>query len=312
MTLDSPPVSEPPNDSPSQSASIGTPSKSPSAYAIISKGCVTNNLTEVLKGIKAASTNDPQKDQELLSWSVRRAVYNGNNEILRHLLEHEGAHPDRLPPGMVALSASIPILQSLFDHGWDINQSDGALGGGKTLLQYVCGDESLVHWCLDHGASVEDRHPDPYRCPPLLELVAARNTVEIFKLLQSRGAQLGPRTLHYAASAAASHHDGEFQAIRMAMVKYLVDGLGLDVNAMDCEGQWPNHWGTPLCYACRGDDGREVVRFLLDRGADPSIKDCWGIHDALAIAESKKNTQVTEMLRLWMEEKSQQGQGHSL
>ena len=236
MTLDSPPVPENPNDSPSQSASIETQSKSPSTYAIIFQGCVTNKLTEVLNGIKAAFTNNPQKDQELLAWSVRRAVYNGNTEILRHLLEHEGAHPDRLPPGMVALSASIPLLQILFDHGWDINQSDGALGGGKILLQYVCGDESLVHWCLDHGALVEDRHPDPYRCPPLLELVAARNTVEIFKLLQSRGAQLGPRTLHYAASAAASHHDDELRAIRMAMVKYLVDEFGLDVNVMDCEG----------------------------------------------------------------------------
>ena len=169
-----------------------------------------------------------------------------------------------------------------------------------------------MHWCLDHGASVEDEHPDPYRCPPLLELVAARNTVEVFKLLQSLRAQLGPRTLHYAASAAAFHHDDEYQAIRMAMVKYLVDELGLDVNAMDCEGQWPNHWGTPLCYACRGDDGGEVVRFLLDRGADPSIKDCWGIHDALAIAESRKIIPVSEMLHASVTVKSQQGQGHSI
>lgn len=265
-----------------------------------------------MRGIKVAITNDPQKDQELLSWSVRRAVYNGKIEILRYLLEHEGAQPDQLPPGMVAVSASIPLLQILFDHGWDINQSPDGPGGGKTLLQFVCGDESLVHWCLDHGASVEDRHLDPYRCPPLLELVAARNTVEVFKLLQSLGAQLGPRTLHYGVSAAAFHNDDECQAIRMAMVKYLVDELGLDVNTMDCEGQWPNHWGTPLCYACRGDDGGEVVRFLLDRGADPSIKDCWGIHDALAIAESRKITQVSEMLHAWVTVKSQQGQGHSI
>ena len=166
MTLDSPPVLELPNDSPSQSPSIETPSKSPSTYAIISKGCVANNLTEVLAGIQAAFTHNPQKDQDFLSWTVRRAVYSGKIEILRHLLEHEGAQLDRLPPGMVALSASIPLLQLLFDHGWDINQSDGNLGGGKTLLQYVCGDESPAHWCLDHGALVEDRHPDPYRCPP--------------------------------------------------------------------------------------------------------------------------------------------------
>ena len=98
----------------------------------------------------------------------------------------------------------------------------------------------------------------------------------------------------------------------MAMVKYLFDELGLDVNAMDCEGQWPNHWATPLCYACGGDDGGKVVRFLLDRGADPSIKDCWGIHDALDIAESTKNAKVSEMLHAWVAEKGRQGQEHSL
>lgn len=307
MTLESPPTSEFSEASPSQSASIEAPAESSSPYATISKGCKTNNLTEVLRGIRAASTNDPQKDQELLSWSVRRAVWVGNTEILRYLLEHESAQPDPLPPIMVSVSPSIPLLELLFDHGWDINQRDNGAGGGQTLLQLVCGDESLVHWCLDHGASVEDKHPDPYKCPPLLELVATRNTVDVFKLLRSLGAQLGPRTLHRAASAAAHHSDDEHQAIRMAMVKYLVDELGLDVNAMDCEGKWPNHWGTPLCYACRCDNGGEVVRFLLDRGADPSIKDCWGMHNALDIAGKEKDGQVSELLRAWMAEKTQQG-----
>ncbi|KAM0804185.1 hypothetical protein BDR22DRAFT_818343 [Usnea florida] len=63
MALDSQPVPELPKGSAFESASVGTPSKSPSPYAIISKDCITNKLTGVLRGIKAASTNDPQKDQ---------------------------------------------------------------------------------------------------------------------------------------------------------------------------------------------------------------------------------------------------------
>ena len=74
----------------------------------------------------------------------------------------------------------------------------------------------------------------------------------------------------------------------MPMVKYLVNELGLDVNAIDCEGPWPNHWVSPICYTCHGDEGGEAVRFQLDRGADPSIKDYLGIHDAFAIAVSNQ------------------------
>jgi hypothetical protein len=51
----------------------------------------------------------------------------------------------------------------------------------------------------------------------------------------------------------------------MAMVKYLVDGLGLDVNALNTKDKMPNHWETPLCYAAHVEgDAEEVVRFLLD------------------------------------------------
>ena len=95
----------------SQSASTENPAKSPFTYAVISNGCIINNLTGVLRGIQVASTDDPQKYQEVLSWSVHRAMYNDKTGILRHLLNHEGARPNRLPPGTVAVSAAIPLLQ---------------------------------------------------------------------------------------------------------------------------------------------------------------------------------------------------------
>lgn len=59
----------------------------------------------------------------------------------------------------------------------------------------------------------------------------------------------------------------ESRAERMAMVRFLVEEFGADVNGMDVrEGQrLPNHWGTPAAYAVHangeeGDRGREVVR----------------------------------------------------
>ncbi len=166
------------------------------------------------------------------------------------------------------------------------------------LLQLVCDDEPLARWCLDHGASVHDEHPDPYRSPPLLEVAASVGSVATFNLLRSRGAQLGRRTLHCAVRGAARSRDEPEQRLaRMAMVKYLVDEVGLDVNALDTDSRMPNFWGTPLCYAViTGSDSEEVIRFLLARGADPLIKNCWGFHNALNMAESSKNHRLMELL----------------
>lgn len=304
MTLESP------DNLHSQSDASAAPVKSPSPRDIISDGCATNNIVEVCRGLKAASSNDAHKDQELLSWSLDEAAWHGQPDIARYLIEQEGAPLDSLSPLMVSMSPSIPLLQLLFDRGWDINHTstDGGYRG-RTLLQLVCGNEALVHWCLDHGATVEDRHTDPYINPPLLECAARSGTVDTFILLRSRGAQLGPRTLHRAVGAAASFKSGDERLlVRMAMVEYLVDDLGLDVNLMDTDGQMPNHWGTPLCYAAQsGHGGEDVVRFLLDRGADPFIKDCWGILDAFGNAKRSRNAQISDLLSAWMVQKGQKG-----
>lgn len=55
----------------------------------------------------------------------------------------------------------------------------------------------------------------------------------------------------------------------MDMVEYLVDELGMNVNAMDTKDKLPDHQGAPICYAAKWNTGYEaVVRFLLERGAD--------------------------------------------
>ena len=56
-------------------------------------------------------------------------------------------------------------------------------------------------------------------------------------------------------------------------------------------------------YAATSRRGVEVVQWLLERGADPEIKDCWGNHDALNLAEFSKNEEVAQILRGWMEAK---------
>lgn len=53
----------------------------------------------------------------------------------------------------------------------------------------------------------------------------------------------------------------------MALVRFLVEEMGCDVNAMDVpEGEkYGNHYGTPVNYVAHGSGGGEmVVRYLLE------------------------------------------------
>ena len=143
----------------------------------------------------------------------------------------------------------------------------------ESLLDLALPWPRLVAWCLAHGASVLDP-PDlnPLSTPPLLEAAASKASLETFKLLQQHGAKLTRRVLHRAVEAAAYAGGGDGGGERMALVKYLVEEAGCDVNALDVEAgkQFPNHWGTPMAYAVHVSHGgglgcgRVVVGFLLE------------------------------------------------
>lgn len=276
------------------------PSRHPTGHRTITDACAANDVARVRQALEAAPSRR-FNEKELRVWAIRRAVWNGAADVVRFLLELDRSLVEALTPDRVAEARSSEVFQILLDHGWDIDarEPDQGNGWGRRLMQLVCHDETLVRWCLDHGASVTDDHTDPYRCPPILETVAAVGTIDTFKLLRARGAQPGRRTLHRAVeSAAAAGRDPPRGPPRMAMVKYLVDEVGLDVNGLDTDEKLPNHWGTPLCYAIQIlGDMEEVVTFLLDRGADPWIEDCWGGRNAVTLAEFYKRDQIAQLLR---------------
>jgi hypothetical protein len=151
----------------------------------------------------------------------------------------------------------------------------------------------------------------PGDIPPVLEIAAAEGIVATFELLRARGAPIGRRTLHQAVEQAAiyaSSDDGSVRTEpfeqRMDMVRHLVDIVGLNVNA---DGLWPGKFcSTPLSYvASRNDskDARELIWFLLDRGADPDragplVGDIRP-PSALEHAQSSRNTRFLEAVREW-------------
>jgi hypothetical protein len=98
---------------------------------------------------------------------------------------------------------------------------------------------------------------------------------------------------------------------RMAMVRHLVDVVGCDVNVV---ATWAGKWcSTPLCHFANRDDGRdkrELISFLLERGADPDLAGTivdentnLKLPSAIECAQSGSNTRFVEAVRELQAEK---------
>jgi hypothetical protein len=269
---------------------------------LIESSCKTNDIATLTRVLEA-SHDDPT----LLNLALLRSVSAGHISFVRFVLEEKHMSASDLTPQSLSTQPTTELLQLLVDHGFDINKPAETRrpGKGGYLLQRVCHDEELVKWCLEHGAKVNGIFTDPYSSPPLLQTVASLGTVPIFKLLLSKGAPLEGRILHVAAGNVGSRPGtdpdrGRFK-VRMEMVRYLVEEVGLDVNELDSEESMGNFWGTPLCYSAKNPfDEAEVVKFLLEKGADPYIKERMDeYHNAFSYAKEANNVKISEVLEEW-------------
>lgn len=213
-------------------------------------------------------------------------------------------------------------------------------GAGRRAIDFVTRDYELVRWLLDHGARVDSGEFDyleknrllPHPAP-LLEKCALAGSAAVFKLLYAQGALLGNRTLQQAAGAAASvgadpgrltvsegekprkqgddysrvegeeHYnvdEGQYKSDREEILRFLVDDLGVHVNAVDSTR--PNlsfHYGTAINYAAKWPRGASVVRWLLEKGADPDIRGPERGENAEGLARREKCDEVLEVLKEW-------------
>ncbi|KAG9495216.1 hypothetical protein J7337_013451 [Fusarium musae] len=279
-----------------------------------------SQLVASLEMIKA----DPRRSspQEFLPSILGRCVRHGSIDLVKYLLERDRAPVESLSPLAVAANSSIPLLELLVAHGWDLNKPevDKSLKRGDKLIDLVCDDHQLVCWLVEHGARVTDREMELYEIfpppAPLLETCAVRGSVETFRFLQSKGSLLGHRTLHRAAGEAASFgadpftfqevHDeaagdeARTRKERAEMLVFLVDEMKLDINAMDSSVPYrAYHWGTPLCYATVKEKGVHVVRWLLEKGAQPKVETAQNVADAEMLAKLTGCTDDEKILRGW-------------
>lgn len=256
------------------------------------------------------SASNEEETGLLRRFILEHAIKNSATKVLSSLIEKYGADVRHLPSWTAAGegNTSVEILEVLLAHGWEINHHSrtSTMYDAYPFLWHAVADVDMVAWCLKHGAKVHPKDLAPIRFDivdstnttfdNLLENCAVRGSVPSFDLLLSNKAPLGWRPLHLAIEAATvfggdpsqqeeGHHVEEAPTTarrraayseRLAMVRHLVDVVGLDVNALDSPAgtrMLPTRLGTPLCYVsgapAMDKNTRELTWFLLDSGADP-------------------------------------------
>ncbi|KAM0426515.1 hypothetical protein ACHAPT_008207 [Fusarium lateritium] len=298
----------------------------PNPRDVLDDAIQNNSISQLAEALKIAKSTPPRNSsyEQFLSSALSACVQDGKLDLVKYLLEHEPAPLTSLSPTKVWPKFSIPLVELLIAHGWDINQQAprGPTDRCRRLVDLACRDQVIIEWLVDHGARVDggeyeyEIFPQP---APLLETCALQGSVSTFKYLQVRGARLGRRTLHLAAGAAAAlgvdpkvEHDGSTDGAesmenkeaqrknaKLEMLRFLVDQVKLDVNAMDTDvPHHAYHLGTPICYAASKPNGDAVVRWLLEKGADPHIKNMEGA-DVEYVAKDHGCEKPLAVLREW-------------
>lgn len=174
------------------------------------------------------------------------------------------------------LSEGVPAMRLLLVAGADV-EAETVLGATPLFPAATTGAES-TKLLLDHGANPNARAKSG--ATPILFTRGA----EVIALLLARGADATVRSKTGESSLMEAAVRGD-----VAAAKLLLDH-GAEVNAADHRGY------TPLLLAAQYDrDAVELVRLLLDRGADPGAV-AEG-ETALGLAAKRGENGVTRLLR---------------
>jgi len=194
------------------------------------------------------------------------ACANGNSVVVKGLLD-AGAKPNLAKqtgetPLMSCTSAgAVDAVEALLASGADVNAKE--LEQEQTALMWAAAGKrpEVIRLLIARGADVEARskvmpEPPPYVIDmPENETVLGRNYPATVRFAAVTG---GFTALHFASQ------QGDPESAR-----YLLEA-GADVNSPHPE------FGSPLVIAI-ASGYEDLAMLLLDNGADPNIRDAWGI-----------------------------------
>lgn len=217
------------------------------------------------------------------------AISNGHYDVAQYLAEH-GADPNiQTIDGLAALYATIESRWAPV--AWTPTPATSASGITQQKIGYL----DLMKLLLAHGADVNAKitrtlwfdpphHNDTWAkgagSTPFWRAAQATDP-DAMKLLVAHGAD--PKAVSTEqdtalAAAAGVGWNGNYSTNApnsfMAAVKYLVEEIGIDVNAVDTAG-----YTAVMGAAYRGDN--EMVQYLVGKGArlDVKTKRDWSVSD---------------------------------
>eukprot|EP00742_Colponemidia_sp_Colp-10_P011871 GILJ01013252.1.p1 GENE.GILJ01013252.1~~GILJ01013252.1.p1 ORF type:complete len:574 (-),score=64.89 GILJ01013252.1:195-1916(-) len=185
------------------------------------------------------------------------------------------------------------VAELLLDHGADINARTKT---GKTILHHLCLpdfqhyydiDMSVVRLLLKRGASEHIKEPvGEWDATPLHYAAMNHNRYELMELLLDSGADIhaakkGRTVLHVACST----KDKEVPSVRLLLER----GASIYINTPDDKGN------TPL-FAAISASNLDLVRFLLENGADVNLLLEEGTALHKSVSQSPCSREMVELL----------------
>ncbi|KAL8927094.1 MAG: hypothetical protein Q9172_001516 [Xanthocarpia lactea] len=197
------------------------------------------------------------------------AAVENNQPVTVGLLLDEGLHIGYEIVRAAISIHSVAILEVFLDHGWNINQKLGPTMA--PALSQALEDADLVRWFLSHGANPNAAVPS---WPSPLETAASKASLEVIEMLVQNGGRVHPsNALPWAGKTRLPD--------RRAVLAYLLDH-GAPIDKIEFDHNQPifrkfgmRPFGTALHHAAKRDNN-QLVRFLLERGANRSLKDSLG------------------------------------
>lgn len=169
-------------------------------------------------------------------------------------------------------------IKYLLDKGADIEGKDYA-NNTPLLIALQLGQEDAAEFLIKQGADINVA--DNTGWTPLI-LASSGGRLSVLKMLLDRGAKMDAIRDGWNALNYACHHGKENAA------KYLLD-RGMDVN-----GPRQDTWRPYPLFSAIFMGHISIVKLLLDRGADISLKDKQG-NNALSMARGNKK--IVDMLK---------------
>ena len=206
---------------------------------------------------------------------MTQAIVVGHFDIAKYLLDH-GADPN-----LVTVASKMTALWATIDARYAQREWYPAPSTEQEQISHL----ELMRALLDRGAAVNamvgarewfrgfgnSSSPDPDGSTAFWRAAGALD-IPAMQLLLDRGADPKIATKHGSTAlqvAAGMHHSyqgaNQVPEARLAVVKYLVEQIGIDVNAADDKGYTPLHGASLIGQ-------NDVIDYLISKGADVKLR----------------------------------------